>query len=85
MVSFKYVITDEVGVHARPAGALAKEAKGVSSKVTIKFNGREADAEKLMSVMALGIKSGDEIEVLVEGQEEKHDAVKIEDFFRKNL
>ena len=29
MKSFSYVITDAVGIHARPAGMLAKEAKAV--------------------------------------------------------
>ena len=29
MVSFNYVIKDEIGIHARPAGMLAKEAKAV--------------------------------------------------------
>ncbi len=85
MVSFKYRIKDKVGIHARPAGALAKEAKEVSSKVTLKFKGKEADAERLISVMGLGVKSGDEIEVIVEGQEEKHDSEKIEEFFKNNL
>ena len=27
MKTFNYVITDEVGIHARPAGMLVKEAK----------------------------------------------------------
>ncbi|MCD8090952.1 MAG: HPr family phosphocarrier protein, partial [Clostridiales bacterium] len=36
MVSFNYVITDEVGIHARPAGLLVKAAKAVSSTVVIK-------------------------------------------------
>ncbi|KAI4449765.1 hypothetical protein C823_004297 [Eubacterium plexicaudatum ASF492] len=29
MKSFNYVITDEQGVHARPAGILVKEAKNM--------------------------------------------------------
>ena len=49
MVNFNYVITDEIGIHARPAGLLAKEAKAVSSRVIIKANGKEADASKLMA------------------------------------
>lgn len=36
MTSFNYVITDEVGIHARPAGLLVKAAKALSSKVVIK-------------------------------------------------
>ena len=35
MKSFNYVITDEVGIHARPAGLLVKEAKKYESAVTI--------------------------------------------------
>ena len=35
MIKFNYVITDEIGIHARPAGLLAKTAKTVSSKVVI--------------------------------------------------
>ena len=35
MTNFKYVITDEVGIHARPAGLLVKEAKKYASKIVI--------------------------------------------------
>ena len=35
MKSFEYTITDPVGIHARPAGILAKEAKGYDSVVKI--------------------------------------------------
>ena len=29
MKTFNYIITDEVGIHARPAGMLVKEAKKI--------------------------------------------------------
>ena len=35
MKSFNYVITDEVGIHARPAGILVKEAKKYASTIRI--------------------------------------------------
>lgn len=53
---FNYVITDEIGIHARPAGMLAKEAKAFSSKIKIEANGKAAEATKLMAVMQLGVK-----------------------------
>ena len=31
MKEFTYVITDEIGIHARPAGLLVKEAKNFTS------------------------------------------------------
>ena len=44
MKTFQYVIKDEVGIHARPAGLLVKEVKKYQSKVTIEGNGKKSDA-----------------------------------------
>lgn len=35
MKEFTYTITDEQGIHARPAGLLVKEAAGFASAITI--------------------------------------------------
>ena len=51
MKSFQYTITDEVGIHARPAGMLVKEAKKYASEVIIRCGGKQADARKLMVLM----------------------------------
>ncbi len=85
MASFNYVITDEVGIHARPAGLLVKAAKALSSKVVIKSGAKSADATKLMAVMGLGVKKGNEITVEVTGANEAADAAEIEAFFKANL
>lgn len=45
MKQFTYTITDPVGIHARPAGVLAKQAKALDSTVTIaKADGKSAAA-----------------------------------------
>lgn len=85
MVSFNYIITDEVGIHARPAGMLVKAAKTVASKVVIKANGKSAEATKLMAVMGLGVKKGAEVTVEVTGDDEAEAAAKMEEFFKNNL
>ena len=46
MKEFKYVIKDEQGIHARPAGMFVKEAAAFSSKVTISKDGKEVDAKE---------------------------------------
>ena len=48
MKSFNYVITDEVGIHARPAGLLVKEAKKYESAVTIVKGDRKADRKSVV-------------------------------------
>lgn len=85
MKSFNYVITDEVGIHARPAGLLVKEAKKYASKVTISAGGKSADAAKLMAIMSMGVKKGDEVSVTVEGDDEDTAFAGMEKFFKENL
>ena len=61
MKSFEYTITDPVGMHARPAGNLAKKVKEYQSKVVIVKGEKSAEAQKLMAVMGLGVKNGEKI------------------------
>lgn len=85
MKNFNYVITDLVGIHARPAGLLVKEAKKYESKIIIKKGEKEAEARKLMAVMGLGVKHNDIVEVTIEGADEE---LAFEDmllFFQNNL
>ena len=85
MKTFTYTITDPVGLHARPAGMLAKEAKKYESKVTIIREGKSSDATKLMMLMGLGVKSGDEITVEVSGADEEVASAELQAFFQANL
>ena len=63
MKSFNYTITDEVGIHARPAGTLAKKVKEYASTVVIAKGEKSAQAQKLMAVMSLGVKKGETVTV----------------------
>lgn len=85
MKKFEYVIRDEVGIHARPAGLLVKEAKKYESKITISKDGKSAEASKLMAVMGLGVKCGQTVEVTVEGADEEKAYDDILTFFKANL
>ncbi len=85
MKSFSYTITDPVGIHARPAGQLAKEAKAFSSQITVSKGEKSAEATKLMGLMSLGVKQGDTVVVTAQGADEETAAEKMETFFRENL
>ena len=85
MKTFQYVIKDEVGIHARPAGLLVKEVKKYQSKVTIEGNGKKSDAGKLMAVMGMGIKKDMEVTIKVEGDDEEQAAQAMKEFFEANL
>ena len=49
MKEFKYVITDKGGIHARPAGALVKEAAAFPCSITIAKDGKAADAKRIFA------------------------------------
>ena len=85
MKKFHYVITDEIGIHARPAGLLVKEAKEFESQITIEANGKSADATRIMSIMGLGVEKDTEIVVKAEGPDEVEAIVGMEGFIRENL
>ncbi|MGN0980723.1 MAG: HPr family phosphocarrier protein [Candidatus Avoscillospira sp.] len=86
MKQFQFVITDPIGIHARPAGLLVKAAKALDSTVTVeKVGGKSTVATKLMAVMGLGVKGGDTVTVTVEGGDEEASLRAMEQFFQKNL
>ena len=85
MKSFTYTITDEVGIHARPAGLLVKECKKYGSKINIVKDGKAAAATKLMALMGLGVKCGDTVEVTFEGDDEDAAFEGVKAFMEANL
>ena len=85
MKQFTYVITDEIGIHARPAGLLVKEAKKYQSTIILTCNGKSAAASKLMAVMGRGVKHADTVEDSVEGPDEDTAFEQMQKFFRENL
>ena len=54
MKEFTYVIKEELGLHARPAGLLVKEAKKFQSATTLAAKGKTAAAGKLIAIMSMG-------------------------------
>ena len=85
MKNFSYVITDEIGIHARPAGLLVKEAAKYESKVSLTKDGKTVDAARLMAVMSLGVKQGQTVTVTVEGADEENATAGMQKFFKENL
>lgn len=72
MVSRVVKITNPTGLHLRPAGQLCNKAIEFSSIVTFKYNGNNiANAKSVLSVLGACVKSGDEIELICEGEDEE--------------
>ncbi len=85
MREFSYTIKDKVGIHARPAGLLVKEASKYNSEITIETDKKSADAKKLFSVMGLAAKTGDIVKIIISGKDEIDAEKGLRDFFENNL
>lgn len=85
MKEFTYVVKDELGIHARPAGLLAKEAKKFASACTITKNGQTKKLTQLMMIMALGVKKGETVTIKADGADEDAAIAALKAFFDANL
>lgn len=75
MVKGKVRIKNPTGLHLRPAGLFCKTAMQFDSRITVLKRARHEDvtanAKSVLSVLGSCIKSGDEIEIICEGSDEK--------------
>ncbi len=86
MKEFTYVIQDPMGIHARPAGQFVKEAGAFAdTAVTIGRGGKEVDAKRILGVMSLGVKQGEEVTIKCDGPDEDAAAEKLEAFLKENM
>lgn len=85
MKSFEYTIKDGLGIHARPAGMLVKEAKKYESVIQIVKDGKSVEVTRLMAVMGLAVKCGQTVQIVVNGTDEDKACEEMQHFFEANL
>ncbi|MDF2941479.1 MAG: Phosphotransferase system, phosphocarrier protein HPr [Herbinix sp.] len=85
MKEISYVITDEIGIHARPAGLLVKAASKYNCDIRIKKGSLENDAKSIIGVMSLGVKKGEEVTLSFSGTDEVEASESIRTFLLENL
>ena len=86
MITFEYTIHDPLGIHARPAGMLAKLAKEYADNtISVEKDGQTVRAGQMMRLMSLAIKQGDLVKVTVSGNAEEEAAEAVRAFFEQNL
>lgn len=74
------VITNESGLHARPATLFTQLADKFSSKITISFGEKQADAKSILTVLTLGATKGSEVVLKADGPDEAEAVEKLAEF-----
>ena len=85
MQKYEHMVQSPEGLHARPAMLLTRFAGSISSKITVSYHGRKADARHIMELFSLGAKCGAKVTFMVEGTHEIEDLKSLIDFCERNI
>ncbi len=85
METIDFIINNDHGLHARPAGQLVNVASEFNSTITVKKEDKSASAKGLFALMGLGIKSGENIKIEIEGTDERVACDAIKSFLDVNF
>ena len=86
MVNEKVIINNPSGLHLKPAGLLCEAAMEFKSKITFRYrNNGVANAKSVLGVLGACIKSGDEIELICDGEDEEEALKTIIDLITNGL
>ncbi len=81
---FSSIITDSIGLHARPAAITVNEANKFQSEIKIFSNGAEANLKSIMNVLALAIRYQQEFKVVAKGPDAQAAVEAVEQTMRTN-
>lgn len=85
MVKESVIIENETGLHARPATEIAKIAMKYPCDVLLLVNEKKINAKSPLMLMASGIKSKTELEILCDGEKEEKALEEIKKAFKNQF
>lgn len=85
MTKQKVNVSNPTGLHLRPAGILCKTAMLYKSHIALVYGNITANAKSVLSVLGTGVKVGDEIEIVCEGEDEQEALKAMVDLFASGL
>jgi len=85
MIEVKHVIADELGIHARPAGQLVKACTNFECEIKVGTPQKMVSAKRIMGVMGLALKKGDELTMTFEGPDAEEASKELATFLQTSL
>lgn len=76
-------VRNEVGLHARPAAVFVQCAGKFRSRIMIRNikSGGPVNAKSILHVLTLGVGQGDEVELIIDGEDEENAAATLRQLF----
>ncbi|PKD44079.1 HPr family phosphocarrier protein [Rhodohalobacter barkolensis] len=85
MVKKTVTVKNEAGLHARPSSALVKTASKYDSDFYISMYGYKVNGKSILGVMTLAAECGAEMELILEGRDEKEALDEISQLFENEF
>ena len=82
---FEWEITDETGIHARPAGMIAGIAKRYACEITVEAGQKSCKAGSVAGLMSLGAVKGTRLIVRADGPDSKEALRELRRYMKENL
>lgn len=85
MVSEKITITNDTGLHARPASVFVNTAAKFKSEIMLKKGEKQVNAKSILAVLSLGISKGTEVMLWAQGPDEAEAVSKLTELIQKDF
>lgn len=70
MYELEIVLMNELGLHARPASIVAKQASKFNSHITLFKDGKEYNAKSIINILSMEASKGDRLKIVANGDDE---------------
>lgn len=75
------LVTNQLGLHARPASQIAREAQAFASSITIVAEDQIADAKSILDLLTLAAAQGSTLEIRANGSDATQAVNRISELF----
>ena len=84
MITREVILTNEEGLHARPATEIAKSANQYNCDVKFDIQGKQYNAKSVLNIMSAGIKNNTQIKIICDGSDEEQALENIVETLKNN-
>lgn len=83
MVQKTATIRNSMGIHVRPTGVIIDAFHDSPVEIQVSAKGIDSNLKDHISILAMGLCKGDEVEIIVSGEEEEKVCDSIVEYFEK--
>lgn len=81
IVTRRVCVANDLGLHARPAAVLAREARKFSSRIILSHHDQEVDAKSILDILTLALGPGCTVELRAHGEDAQDALEHLEQLF----